>query len=396
MLMDAENCGRGTCTRLVKKPKILVDARFKQQALGGDRCRFELARNLHAAHCDRYFFLLYEQGRQYIRSENVIVAKHLPSEHPWSDVFEHVSLPSQANQLGIDIYHGTFNVLPLLPAAKLQVLTLHDMAVFAFPQAYSARFVPYMKFLIAESAKRADCIVTVSDATKGELLRFLPQLTVPIVTVLNGVALEFLQAKELGQADLLPIKQRYSIDFPYILFVGNLELKKNLPRLIQAFESLKRNHCLPHKLLIAGKPLSRGPQDQLGDAAKSDSVRFLGYVDDSDLPKLYKGADLIAYPSLYEGFGMPVLEGMACGVPVLTSTVSSLPEVAANSAWLVDPYNVESIAQGLHDALTQDQRRQTLIHSGLERARTLSWKKNTDTIAKLYEDLWTARNGCSN
>ena len=273
-------------------PKVLIDARFREQVLGGDRCCLELAKNLDETASDRYFFLMYDHGTKYISSKNVVLAKHQPNEHPWSDIFEHFVLPHKSKDLGVDIYHGTFNVLPLWRAAKLQVLTVHDMAVFAFPEAYSARFVPYMKFLISQSVKAADCIITVSEATRSELRRFFPELTTPIVAVLNGVGDEFLRASEFSESDVLGIKQKYSIDSPYVFFVGNLEPKKNLPRLIQAFEELQRNHPSPHKLVIAGKPLSRGPTEQLGTHAKSDKIRFLGYVDDRDLPMLYKGADL--------------------------------------------------------------------------------------------------------
>jgi glycosyltransferase involved in cell wall biosynthesis len=142
--------------------------------------------------------------------------------------------------------------------------------------------------------------------------------------------------------------------------------------------------------VIVGQRLPKGPDGVTGGSqlANDPAVHFTGYVEDADLPALYRGADLAAYPSFYEGFGMPVLEGMAVGVPVLTSSVSSLPEVAGGAAMLVDPYNVDDIARGLYRALTDRLWRTFAVEAGRARALQLSWDENARQTERVYQDLW--------
>jgi len=192
----------------------------------------------------------------------------------------------------------------------------------------------------------------------------------------------------LGEAEVGPACSRLGIPRPYVLFVGNLEPKKNLPRLIQAFQRLKASSGLPHTLVIVGERPPEGPDGVPGGGEQSRAIHFAGYVEDADLPVLYRGADLVAYPSTYEGFGMPVLEGMAAGAPVLTSSVSSLPEVAGGAAMLVDPYDVEEIAAGLHRALTDRAWRAGAAVAGPARAAVLSWAENARQTSEVYHRLW--------
>ena len=164
-----------------------------------------------------------------------------------------------------------------------------------------------------------------TDATRRELLHYLPDVKAPISVIWNGVGAEFLRAARLSEEVTQETCRRLNIPMPYILFVGNLEPKKNLVRLVEAFRRMHAASNLPHTLVIVGKKLEEGPESGLTDADIRGPIHFTGYVEDADLPNLYRGAELVAVPSLYEGFGMKMRKGMAAGVPVLTSSVSCLP-----------------------------------------------------------------------
>jgi glycosyltransferase involved in cell wall biosynthesis len=371
-------------------PRILVDARFAAAPRGGDRCRYELALNLIRQGSAQYTFLAYAHAAALLAPSPFpfVTTPWHPSQHPGADCYEHVLLPLIGRRLKTDIYHGTFQVLPLLRPARATVLTVHDMAVFAHPQAYGTRFAVYMRRLLGAGIKSADRIITVSEATKQELVRYFPDAEAKTVSILNGVGKAFQDAVTLPTDLIMEARARFSLTEPYILFVGNLEPKKNLPRLIEAFKRLRAATRITQNLVIVGKPLAEGPGSGIAaEDLQHGSIRFTGYVEDKDLPLLYRGADLVAYPSLYEGFGMPVLEGMAAGVPVLTSSISSLPEVAGGAALLIDPFDCEAIAAGLHRALTDKAWRLYAADAGMRRASSLTWAENARQTAALYSHL---------
>jgi len=185
------------------------------------------------------------------------------------------------------------------------------------------------------------------------------------------------------------VKAKLSLPDRFVLFVGHLEPRKNLARLVEAFSILKSKTKLPHKLVILGRE-SWGYEPVFEAVERHNEcsdIVFTGYVDEDDLPLVYNLADALAFPSLYEGFGLPLLEAMACGVPVVTSKVSSLPEVAGKAAILVDPYNVEEIADGLAAVLEDEALRQALINKGLDRAKKFRWEEAAAQIIHAYEEV---------
>jgi glycosyltransferase involved in cell wall biosynthesis len=382
--------------------RVLVDARFRRERRGGDRCRFELARNISADGMQPKF-LVYADTAKDLSSVvpsgcQIIATHHRPWHHPSGDWFEHIGLPRLARRLGIDVYHGTFNVLPAFagyaPAPRM-VVTIHDVAVFKTPEAYSRAFGLLARFLLRRAVSRAARIIAVSHATRTDLVALFPSAGDKTVVIPNGVGTEFLAAVALASPFVEEVTSRLGLSKPYVLFVGNLEKKKNLPRLIKAFVKAKLEARLPHRLVIVGNRPSGVPDSGLSGATFEGIVKFTGAVSDSDLPSIYKGADLVAYPSIYEGFGMPVLEGMAVGVPVLTSNVSSLPEVAGGAAMLVDPFSVESISSGLVFALSDQGWRRGAIGLGLARAKELSWERNAKQTAQVYRDVHQAPIGAT-
>jgi len=190
----------------------------------------------------------------------------------------------------------------------------------------------------------------------------------------------------VSQDQIERLRQKYNLPERFVLFVGNSNPRKNLKRLIQAFDQAKTAKGLPHQLIIAGEQGWKFDRDQAVDGIRSrDSVRFIGFVPDEDMPALYSAASLFAFPTLYEGFGIPVLEAQACGTPVLTSKCSSLPEVGGNGAFYVDPYDVESIADGLQTLLTNLEFASELVQKGLENVRRFSWESSARRLHEIIE-----------
>ena len=347
-------------------------------------------------------FLVYPYGDAVLRSLNAavetVIAPHLPSRHPQADFFEHISLPNLCRKIGIDLYHGTFQLMPLRRPAPKTVATIHDMALFDFPAAYSRKFGPYMRILLRSSIKKSDRLVTVSDATANAIVRRFPLTKSKITTIHNGVGPEFSLPIPRALSDQL-VKE-YELPPSFILFVGNLERKKNLTRLIRAFLQLRRAGTITESLVIVGDRPDKVPPEDVAEVfssipgetdwltrGKSAGVHFVGRVSDSQLPIFYSLAKAVAYPSLYEGFGMPLLEAMSAGVPVLTSTVSSMPEITGTAACLVDPYDVDSIAIGLKKVLQDQEWRQIAVAKGRLRAAELTWNQNARSTEELYRSL---------
>jgi len=277
-----------------------------------------------------------------------------------------------------DLCHYTNFLAPIRQDAPY-VVTIHDMTL-ELASAHPPAKRLYTRRLLPGVARRARKIITVSEHSKWEIVRFLGISADRIAVIPLAASLEF---HPIEGSERKPILDKYRLKAPYFLYVGNLEPRKNLPGLIEAFAGL--NHR-DHELVIIGKPWYRG-----SDAIKAAKacgvaprVRFLGYIERTDLPALYSGATALAYPSLSEGFGLPVIEAMACGAPVVTSNTSSLKETAGEAALLVDPTDVWSIRQALCDVAEDRRLAASLTARGLARAKEYSW----DTTAALTLDVY--------
>ncbi len=260
------------------------------------------------------------------------------------------------------------------------VTTIHDVVWRALPKTFPARDRVIMNLGMPISARLARRILTVSAASRGEIARRLRVSPAKISVTPNAVDRRFFAP--ITRAQIEQLRAKYELgSAPYVLSVGLLQPRKNIARLMSAFERLKRaDRDLPHQLVITGK---HGWGDQLHSA--SAHIRFTGYVDDDELPALYAGADLFAYPSLYEGFGLPIIEAMAAGAPVLTSNRSSLPEVAGDAAVKVDPYEIASIEEGLQLMLRDADLREELQQRGKTWAAQFTVENQARTTVKAYE-----------
>lgn len=286
-----------------------------------------------------------------------------------------------------DVFHAPHYVLPIGVGCR-SVVTIHDCIHLMFPQYLPNRAAyAYAKASLWNATRKADRILTVSDASKRDILRFFDVPPDKIEVVYNAIDERFWNRPDGG--DVARVRERYQLTSRFVLYVGNIKPHKNLVRLIEAFDVARRRGLSDVKLLIIGDEISKHPALRLAvhRLRLHKDVRFLGYVSDEKLAILYRLASLFAFPSLYEGFGLPALEAMASGTPVLTSNVSSLPEVAGDAAVLVDPYDVDAIADGLVRVLSDASLAADLSRKGLLRARDFSWERSVARTRDIYRQV---------
>ena len=224
-----------------------------------------------------------------------------------------------------------------------------------------------------------------SEASKRDILRFFNVRPEKVDVIYNAIDERFLAPADPERMDL--VRQRYQLDHPFVLYVGNIKPHKNIERLIDAFGRARARGCEDDlKLVIIGDEISKYPalRQSVHKHKLDKHVRFLGFQPMETLAAFYRLARAFVFPSLYEGFGLPPLEAMACGTPVVTSNVSSLPEVAGGAALLVDPYDADAIADGICLAVSDETLRADLIRRGHERARSFSWAQSVRKIHEIY------------
>ena len=305
----------------------------------------------------------------------------LLSDKKQNKLWEHLVLPFIVNRGGFDLFHTPDHILPLLPIKCRKVITVHDLSFVNHPELFTAGKRSYKQLMTPLSLKRADRIIAVSQNTKNDIVKLYKTDPGKVTVVYNGVGEEFC---EVESKDVLSeARKKYELPDKYILFVGTIEPRKNIINLIKAYKKSGTDLILA----IVGK--KGWMSDSIIKEITSDNrILWLDTVGSKDLPALYSMADLFVYPSLYEGFGLPVLEAMACGTPVITSNVSSLPEVAGDAAVLVDPDNADAIACAIKNILKNEELRKSLISKGPEQARKFSWKKCAKETLKVYESCF--------
>jgi glycosyltransferase involved in cell wall biosynthesis len=276
------------------------------------------------------------------------------------------------HRLEADWYVSNY-YLPLLLPCKGAVV-VHDLSFRAHPEYYPRAMAWYMRWLTAWAVRLADRVLTVSAFSQQELIRYYPAAKGKVCIVPNGVGSEF-RPRPDGRTMLADMKalSPYSVAPPYILAVGNIHPRKNLSRLLDAYLDLRQRRNAVPRMVWAGAP--RWGSDELLQRARSAGVILTGFVAQEDLPALYRGAAMLVYPSLYEGFGLPPVEAMACGTPVITSNTTSLPEVVGKAALTVDPTNVEAIAGAMARLLDDAASRQELTEAGIRRSRRYTWPR---------------------
>jgi glycosyltransferase involved in cell wall biosynthesis len=241
---------------------------------------------------------------------------------------------------------------------------------------------------LEKSCKRADKIVTVSEFSKKEIIKYLGVDDNKIVVMPNGVDFSIYHTNYTCD-QVNEVKGKYQIKGEYLLYLGTLEPRKNITRMLQAYALMKKSTLTVPKLVLAGR--KGWMYDSIFETVKElhleEDVIFTGYIEADDAPILMKGAEAFLFPSIYEGFGMPPLEAMACGTPVLVSDTTSLPEVVGDAGILVDPMSVQSICEGMKLLFEKADLRKTLSRRGIERAQLYSWERSAEIVNDVIKEL---------
>jgi len=362
--------------------RIYINARFLTQPVTGvQRGAVELVKALDMLidrgeiDSSQYSFCLLSPNK--VRYE--LNLKHIPlhkvgflSGHAW----EQIELP---------LYSYSGLLISLCNAAPLlkfnQIVTIHDALVFGLPQAFSIAFRTWYKLLSKVLGITARKIITDSFFSKGELIKYC------------GIAESKLRVLYFGKDHILSVKpgdnfleKHRLLDKPFLLVVSSINNpNKNFNSIVKAMELL--GNMKFDVVITGGTKLHPNVFSQLGIPLSLSNLKNVGYVNDSELRTLYEHAACFAYPSFYEGFGLPPLEAMTCGCPVVVSNTSSLPEVCGEAAYYVNPYSVESIAEGIHKVLTDEDLRKSLIQKGFERVKMFSWENYAREALKIFEEV---------
>jgi glycosyltransferase involved in cell wall biosynthesis len=338
---------------------------------GTERYALEIIRALVAADPEQQYVLYFNQPPPdgLLPRSKGVRWRVMPSRRFWT--LGRLSLEMAQRPPDV-LFVPAHSLPPILPRAS--VATVHDLGYVHFPGEHPPATLLLRRLSNRWSARRATRVIAISGATRDDLVQHDGVPSARISVVHHGRAPWFQPVTD--HEHLAAIQARYQVDRPYFLFVGTLQPRKNLERLLAAFDQFAATH--PDTLLALVGAIgwqSERLEQALAKVRARDRVRLLGYVQDDELPALYSGALALAFPSLYEGFGLPALEAMACGTPVLTSNTSSMPEVVGQAGLLVDPLNVGAIAAGLTRLADDPELRRTLSERGQQRAGLFTWER---------------------
>lgn len=366
--------------------RVAIDAR-KLHDFGIGTYTRNLLRHLARIDRDTEYVLLCHQPDLGIGAQLGTNFRTVLEPSPNYSIREQIHLPWLLHRERPDVFHAPHYVMP--PAVSCRSLvTIHDCIHLAFPQYLPSRAAyVYARASMWSAAHRSRRILTVSEASKRDIIRFLNVPPEKIVVVYNAIDERFRVTP--SEEAIARVRERYQLDHRFVLYVGNIKPHKNLVRLIEAFDRLRKCGFDELTLLIIGDEISKLPS--LRRAVHSHKlhkhVRFLGHLPDDTLAILYRLAAVFVFPSLSEGFGLPPIEAMACGAPVVTSNVSSLPEVTGGAAVLVDPYDIESIADGIARVLSDPVLREELRVKGIARALEFSWERSVSRTREIYQEV---------
>jgi len=350
---------------------------------------------------DNYLYGTLEEMIKQGKSQNITLIHHKKNDDPvyqrCKDVLiPHIPLnltcylgmPYAVSKANVDVVHfpahwHTQSSSFFLNRNVKKILTIHDLIPLLYPESYSRNLARRWNTSLKLIINRADHLIAVSQKTKEDCIEYLNIPPENITVIPNGYSNAFHPITN-GEKVKKHIESTYNLD-KYILFIGRVEARKNLTTLIKAFHKLKKSG-LSHKLAIIGG-MGWQHEEVLREIKRLDlqsEVVFPGYVPEEDLVKFYNAADLFVYPSLYEGFGLPPLEAMACGTPVVTSNTSSLPEVVGDAGIMVDPMDVDALADSMQRVLTDDALHEKLRNMGITKAQEFSWEKTAHETWQVY------------
>jgi glycosyltransferase involved in cell wall biosynthesis len=365
--------------------KIGIDGRFiRRDQTGNGMFTQLLLEGLARLDTENDYTVYLLENTSFLKKDNFFL-KQMPSLHANSHLRFFLTFPLELYRNRVDIFHALYTV-PLKTFARV-VLSLVEFSWFTNPDDFPASrfFLQQIRLMTRQSIHRADHVITPTQIGKNLLLEYfnVPEQKVEVIPFgFNERFLETSPAEEINRT-----KQKYAIYQDYILSVGDLHPRKNLLRIIDAFNWLKETRKIPHQLVIVGKELWRAQEifKKASSCSARDSIIFTGYVSFQELRALYQGASLFVFPSLDEGFGLPVHEAMASRLPTIVSDRGALPEVAGDAALVVDPLSIEEIGGAINRVLDSPTLRNTLISRGLEQIKSFSWEASCRKLLHLYQ-----------
>lgn len=363
------------------KRHVVIDARVvvANQSHGIARYTDEFVRNLRNITTPFRFTLLVTKNSPLLNQEWPEHIKFQILKTSWISWLGQFEMLWHLNKLKPDLFHSPSFIVPFLSDVPL-VTTIHDLNHVVLSENYSMFHRLYYSVLLARKIKKAKAVITVSGFSQQEIVNFFHTSREHVKVIHNGISEKFQNPPTQNDVALKRILQKYELPDKYILSIGNKKPHKNIARLVEAW--CKSNVSLPLVLLSDFDPSLLSLAEQFH---KKHNLHFLRFVPNEALPAIYAGADLFVYPSIYEGFGFPPLEAAACGVPVVVSNCSSLPEVMKDCALYIDPSNTEEIAQTLEKAVFNSPERQERTLRGRELAKSYSWAKAAEATHEVYQ-----------
>jgi len=365
--------------------RIGIDARMIQGPFTGDSTYWRglIAGLSHLKSNDE--FVLYLDAN--LPTGNVTLADNMTvrfvrasSWRLWSAV----AFPLALRKDRVDVAHVQYAIPPLMPCPV--VTSIHDVSFKRYPEFFNTKDRFILDVGVRFALKRASRILAISEYTKREIIDLYRVPPQRVSVIYPGVDEQFTPDDRLASRTF--IEEKYGINSPIILTLGVIQPRKNLPTLVKGFAKLKASQEFEHKLVVAGKYdwKEQGLIGLVEELELTQDVLFIGYVPYEDLPALYRAADVFVYPSVYEGFGLPPLEAMACGTPVVTGNRSSLPEVVGEAGIMVDPYDPEAFALAMWNVLSSESLRAEMSQAGLNQAAKFSWDKMATEVLHIYRE----------
>lgn len=356
-----------------------------------DRVAIELIKKLQEIDTDNQYFIFVKRDEDDTAIEERPNFKIVCIDGGPYPYWEQVLLVREVAKYNLDVLHCTNNTAPLRCPVPL-VVTVHDIIYLerfnlTKGTAYQIFGNLYRRWNVPRIIKKAARVLTVSDFERKNIDRYFTLSDHQVQTVYNAVSEFFKPVDDPAVCD--KIREKYQLPASYVFCLGNADPRKNMGGILKALSVLRERGMLTFKVLLLGisKDFIRQEADKIQDPAVVDAIIFPGYVPDADLPALYSMADLFLYPSLREGFGIPILEAMSCKTPVVTANTSSMPEVAGDGALLVDPYNPESIADGVQKLLQDKGLQASLVQKGTQRVPLFTWHNNAVQTLNIYEEV---------
>jgi len=366
--------------------KICIMLRHYEQLEGGVKHYTKsLLPMLFTLGSQHQYTLVYQNPKLigiYARYPNV---EELVVRVPGTVLWDQIAVPWISRNRQFDIVFNPKFTVPLLGRAR-KIWVLHGSEWFVIPKHFTWYDRIYVAASVPVYSRAADAIISVARFVKDDLVKEVdidPGKIFPIHNGMNPKDFYFID----DAARLDAVRRKYDLPEKYIIWVGQIGTRKNIQRLLQAFARLKDD--FPHQLVIAGEQRKlQGGKEAVSEIEKLglvDRVRFLGWVNHDELPAIYRMADHFCFPSIYEGFGIPLIEAMACGCPVVSANLGAPPEVCEDAAILVDPYDVDAIAAGMRRIMTDQPLRAQLIARGLERAKAFGWEQCARQVLEVFD-----------